>query len=273
MPPAARLIPSTVLATALLAAAVAAMWQQRAARTDPPREQLPRTIIPSSLPARLLTAPTATPTPPPVATPTPSPAAVNINLDVPFTPQAPFANWQQPYQDACEEAAVLMVERFWQNRTVSAQQADETFLKMVKFQEERYGFYKDSNAAETSRWAEQFYPHLTAQTRYGVTADDITAALARGAPVIVLVNGRRLGNPFYTPPGPDKHTLVIKGVRDESFITNDPGTRRGADFVYPQEKVLEAMIDYDGDTPGTRTKAMIILIPRDSETHSPPRAS
>ena len=31
-----------------------------------------------------------------------------INLPVPFTPQAPHANWELPYQEACEEAAVLM---------------------------------------------------------------------------------------------------------------------------------------------------------------------
>ena len=31
-----------------------------------------------------------------------------INLDIPFTSQAPSLNWDQPYQDFCEEASILM---------------------------------------------------------------------------------------------------------------------------------------------------------------------
>ena len=35
-----------------------------------------------------------------------------INLDVPFTSQAPHLNWDQPYQDFCEEASVLMAVQY-----------------------------------------------------------------------------------------------------------------------------------------------------------------
>ncbi|MCR4279964.1 MAG: hypothetical protein NUV82_00890, partial [Candidatus Komeilibacteria bacterium] len=35
------------------------------------------------------------------------------NLDVPFMSQAPHANWDLPYQEACEEASLIMVDYFW----------------------------------------------------------------------------------------------------------------------------------------------------------------
>ncbi|MCH8748683.1 C39 family peptidase [Patescibacteria group bacterium] len=185
-----------------------------------------------------------------------------INLAVPFAPQAPHANWDQPYQDACEEATIIMVERYLRGVPLSLDDMDAEILKMVSWQTEHYGFFKDSNTAETVRLAEAFYPHLTVSAHYEVTADDIVAALAQGTPVVVLVDGRKLGNPYYTQPGPDKHTLVIKGIADGNFITNDPGTRQGADFVYPIDTVMQAMTDYDGQTAGTHTKSMILISTR-----------
>jgi len=32
---------------------------------------------------------------------------VKVYLAVPFLCQAPYGNWQQPWQDACEEAAIM----------------------------------------------------------------------------------------------------------------------------------------------------------------------
>src|SRR3990167_2317375 len=36
-----------------------------------------------------------------------------INLEIPFTPQAPYAIWDEIHNEACEEAALLMVHKFW----------------------------------------------------------------------------------------------------------------------------------------------------------------
>jgi len=60
-----------------------------------------------------------------VGSPNPSPNSVSspqqiqndillseINLPVPFTPQAPHANWAMPYKEACEEASALMAIRY-----------------------------------------------------------------------------------------------------------------------------------------------------------------
>lgn len=155
-----------------------------------------------------------------------------------------------------------MIERYLRGASLTLKEMDAEILRMVRLQEERYGFYRDSNAAETARLAEAFYPHLAARVVYDVTAEDIRSALASGSPVLVLVDGQRLGNPFYTPPGPLRHTLVIKGVKGNAFITNDPGTRRGADFVYPIDRVMGALVDYDGGGPGTGKRSMILLTPR-----------
>jgi hypothetical protein len=155
-----------------------------------------------------------------------------------------------------------MIERYLRQAPLTLQEMDAEILRMVRLQEERYGFYRDSNTAETARVAEAFYPYLSARVVYDITAEDIRAALAAGSPALVLVDGQRLGNPFYQAPGPPRHTLVIKGVRGNSFITNDPGTRRGKDFVYPIERVMGALVDYDGGTQGTGKRSMILFTQR-----------
>src|SRR3990167_747254 len=55
---------------------------------------------------------------PRTATPNPKPttsvvvSAKEVNLDIPFTSQAPHLNWDQPYQDFCEEASILMAVQY-----------------------------------------------------------------------------------------------------------------------------------------------------------------
>lgn len=255
----------------LVAALGGVVWAKRIAIYGWLLERSVKEAVPGAQPAAQFSIPTNAPPPPlPVKTsptnsaPSPSPLVVlnDINLAVPFAPQAPLANWDQPYQDACEEATVIMVERYLRGASLTLGEMDAEILRMVDFQNKNYGFYRDTNVAETVRLAQAFYPQLSARARYDVTAEHIRAELSQGHPVVVLVDGRRLGNPFYTAPGPERHTLVIKGVKGDKFITNDPGTKRGADYMYPIPTVMNALEDYHGNTPGTHKRAMIVITPK-----------
>lgn len=192
----------------------------------------------------------------------PKPATVpvedSVDLPVPFVAQAPKGVWEQPYQDACEEAAVIMVERFLRSRGLTIAEMDSEILKMVDWQTEKYGLYKDTNSRETAQMANDYFG-LSSRAVYDVTAKDIRDSLRQGQPVIVLVDGRKLSNPYYTPPGPDKHALVITGLAGDEFITNDPGTRRGHGYRYEAATLMGAMVDYDGREEGTGGKAMIVF--------------
>ncbi|KKT93013.1 MAG: hypothetical protein UW94_C0010G0007 [Parcubacteria group bacterium GW2011_GWA2_45_14] len=181
-----------------------------------------------------------------------------VVLTVPFVPQAPRGNWGQPYQDACEEAAVIMVDRFIRGEGLTVDEMDNEILRMIEWQLQKYGSHKDTNSAETAGLAEEYFS-LSSRVDYKIGVEDIKNELRAGRPVIVLVDGRKLGNPFYSPPGPDKHALVIKGFDTDGFITNDPGTKRGDGYRYRADKLMGAMIDYDGRQAGTKGKAMVVF--------------
>ena len=69
-------------------------------------------------------------------------------IPVPFTVQAPEADWGQPWQDACEEAVIAMTDRFYANQGEfgSIRTAKEAILDIIKIKEKNIGASRDENA-------------------------------------------------------------------------------------------------------------------------------
>ena len=185
-----------------------------------------------------------------------------VNLAVPFVVQAPYGNWEDPYGEFCEEASVLMAISYIRGEKItSPADADAKMLAIKAFEDKRFGYYKDTNAAETAAIIKEFYKYNNVALVPNPTASDIKNALAAGKPVIIPVAGRMLGNPYFTAPGPIYHMLVIKGyTKDGKFITNDPGTRRGADFLYSEATIMNAIHDWPGSERIDQGKRVVIVV-------------
>lgn len=56
-----------------------------------------------------------------------------FNLEVPFTTQSPFAEWTAQDEESCEEAAILIVHYYWQDKTFTKQIAKEELQKIIDF--------------------------------------------------------------------------------------------------------------------------------------------
>ena len=170
------------------------------------------------------------------------------NLAVPFTPQAPHANWDLPYQEACEEASVYMAAQFFagdERAVIPKDEADKALLELVDWQVERFGFYEDTNVSKVLNILKHYYG-LEYQVINDPTVEVIKESIARGHPVIVPAYGKALPNPFFSGDGPEYHMLVVKGYLEDRFIVNDPGTRRGADFTYEFDHFMPAIHDFNG---------------------------
>ncbi len=183
-----------------------------------------------------------------------------ILIEVPFLVQAPTGNWDMPYQEACEEASIIMLHHFIEGTAVTPAQADEEILKMVEWENARFNYSADITIAEAKRVAEDYYKHR-GQLFYDFTIDDMKRLLAEGHPIIVPLAGRDIGNPYYSGEGPWYHMLVVTGYDGNYFITNDVGTKRGRNFRYPQKRLFDAIHDWTGVKEDIRTgrKAMLVL--------------
>ncbi|MDZ7611621.1 MAG: C39 family peptidase [Candidatus Moranbacteria bacterium] len=178
----------------------------------------------------------------------------------PFLSQSPFAKWDPLHQEACEEAALIMAHLYLQEtKSISKEDADKMIKQMVKFEEEELGFDVDIKAKQIIALAEEFYDYK--KDRFNLmekpSVKEIKKELANGNLFIVPAAGRVLENPNFQTPGPLYHALTLTGYDEKSgeFITNDPGTRRGENFRYSYDNLMESI----RDLPDSRDKKEILM--------------
>lgn len=184
-----------------------------------------------------------------------------INLNVPFFPQAPDADWSMPWQEACEEAAVLLAYYYVTGQSPTKEEFKADIQKLVDWEIENYGQYEHTDVEQTigmllANWSLDI-GHWTLLENPSV--EDLKAELAQGNPIVAPFAGRQLGNPFYSGEGPLYHMMVIKGYDEENFITNDVGTKRGENFIYPYETIMSAMHEWDDEDINMGGQKVIIL--------------
>ena len=214
--------------------------------------------------------PTSTPSTPTPALPTlvdpfvfEGARPVEMNLAVPFMLQAPKQNWDMPYQEACEEASLLMVRGFLQGKTTDfgADEADRQIIDLVAYEESK-GDAPDVTLRRLSEIAEAKFGYRPVVKRV-TSIDDVKNAIANGYPVIVPASGKALQNPNFRNGGPPYHMVVAKGyLADGRIVTNDPGTRKGKNYLYSASLFFNAIHDWnDGDVPNGE-KIILVLVPK-----------
>lgn len=188
----------------------------------------------------------------------------SVLIDVPFSPQSPFGDWDQPYKDACEETSVLMAVAWARGETLTPEAARREILNQVAFEEYNFGYHRNTSIAETLKLLGAYYGHKNSTLAYDITVDDIKRELARGYLVIVPLSGEILANPYFRQT-PAYHMLVIRGYDDEKeqFITNDPGTIYGRGYGYGYNHLYQAIHDWEGYERDVKLgrKGMIIVRP------------
>ncbi|NQU99795.1 MAG: C39 family peptidase [Parcubacteria group bacterium] len=166
-------------------------------------------------------------------------------LEVPFIPQAPYKDWSEPWQNACEEAALLTLHHYIQgNSTVSSEQVKQEILDMIDWQMTYFGSHKDLDMSEVAIMAKEYLGYKDVKVTYNIEIDDIKHEIANNNPVLIPVAGQVLDNPNYTPPGPVYHNLAVIGYTEKMIITNDPGTRLGAGFQYTYNNFYNSIHDF-----------------------------
>lgn len=166
-------------------------------------------------------------------------------LKVPFTTQAPLANWDALHEESCEEASLIMYYHFMNGTDIeSPDTAEKEIQDLVAF-EEKNGYAVDVTTTQLNEIASKYYGMKTGRVIKNATMDDIKREVASGRPVIVPAAGKMLDNPNFKDGGPVYHMLVIKGYDKDGFITNDPGTRKGEYFRYSFDNLYNAIHDWD----------------------------
>jgi len=183
-----------------------------------------------------------------------------------FVPQSPEQNWDQPWQDACEEAALLTVNYFYKNQDPNLETMRDDILKMIDF-ENSQAFTHDMNLDQMSLVVKK-YLGFDSQIIENPTIDDIKKYISQDIPIVVPANGKTLfkENKHFTNGGPYYHNLTILGYDDSKnqFIVHDVGTKSGAYFKYSYSLLIESIHDFpitkNKEDINTGSKKVLILL-------------
>jgi hypothetical protein len=190
--------------------------------------------------------------------------------DVPFTVQAPNANWDDPIlQDGCEEASLLMAKAWIKGEALPEPSAvSDAIHALADFEEGRFDHHEDVSLSELFTVMREYFDHENAHILSDATLESIVSEIETGNLVLAPSYGRALGNPHFTAPGPVTHMLVLIGYDPEAheFVVNDPGTRHGAGYRYDEDILFDAIWAYPpGPThpeppkPAERIKSALII--------------
>ena len=192
-------------------------------------------------------------------------APQKILLDVPFTSQAPFGEWKNPvFQNGCEEAAVLMATYWLNGKTITRTIAEEEIQKITALEKNMYADVPNLSATDTAHLLVNYAQYQDVVVYENITRFDILRELNKKNLIIVPVNGQMLKSPYYTPPGPSEHILLVVGYNPftKEFIVHDPGTYRGKGLHVSQEILERALNNYptgQGESLRSSQKIMIVV--------------
>ena len=202
---------------------------------------------------------------------TPARAADRIIIqEVPFTSQAPTGQWRDArQQDGCEEAVAAMAMAWVGNeKNISASNWRLRILILSTFEKKKYGEYRYVTTSDIVDWLfKDYFRYQGVELKTVSSAADIIKELEQGNLVLTPMNGRLLKNPYFSGSGPERHMILIKGYdyQTREFITNDPGTKRGNSYRYPEKIIFNAIRVYATgyhQAFGKLTKEMIVVRPK-----------
>ncbi len=257
---------SFIISCVFVAFIVAVFWFTTRARDNrsatpaliPVTEVITPQVVPPQKPQITEVAPIPTPTPAPA--PAPLPILDSTDMAIPFTPQAPTANWDAFHEEACEEASSLMVAHYFNHTAIgTSAQVEQELSDGATWERANVGTDVSVPTADVVKMLEKHFK-LSAHALKNPTVAELKQELSDNHPIIVPAAGQQLHNPFFTQPGPRYHMLVLRGYdASGNLVTNDPGTRHGEKYQYDPKTLLAATHDWNGGAVESGAKVMIVV--------------
>jgi len=178
--------------------------------------------------------------------------AQTTNLPVPFVSETPDGVWVAPWNNACEEATIVMIEQYYLGQKTITKNASKNLMRPLFSAEDKlFDSNADTNSSRIQTIVNDFTTFHTI-SKTNPKLDDIKTELDAGHPVISLHYGFDLKNPLipFLRTGSSYHVMVITGYDDDvqEFIVNDPAVTKGLDFRYNYDIFLNSLHDFNHTT-------------------------
>jgi len=187
-----------------------------------------------------------------------------VDLKVPFTSEIPNGSWVKPWNNACEEASIVMVEGYYfgyEKTTKSI--AIKNMSPLFKIEDKLFGSNADTDSSRTAKLIND-YTDFTATIKENPTLDEIKSEIKSGHPVITFSYAKNLNNPNHRwrAGGSYYHVMVLTGFDDKTkeFLTNDSGDpQTGEDYRYKYDAIMNSLHDFNHQTHQANGPARVIF--------------
>lgn len=168
-----------------------------------------------------------------------------VSLNVPYFSQAPDGQWIAPWDEACEEASITMIDAYYQGRSrIDKNTGKQAILDMVKWEDAILKTNTDTDAAQTLKLI-QSKASFTGSIKRNPLIEDIKKEITEGRPVLFMHNMYKL---YEERDLRDSyHVSVITGYDDATgeFIVNDPARPKNR---YKYAVLMNALHDFNPKT-------------------------
>mgnify|MGYP000207978315 CR=1 FL=1 len=178
-------------------------------------------------------------------------ATINLvfRIPVPFTSETPEGSWARPWNNACEEASIAMVEAWYRNKTtITTKEAVSAMRAMFNWEDAHIGGNANTDASQTLAII-QAKASFSARVVRNPTLDELKEELRNGRPIISLHFGYELNNPLHrwARNGSYYHMMVLVGFDEhtQEFLVHDTALEDGLDYRYSYATILKSLHDYD----------------------------
>lgn len=176
-----------------------------------------------------------------------------VLLKVPYTTEVPSGSWVKPWNNACEEASIVMTEGYhFGYETMPKNVAIKNMSPLFKIEDKIFGSNADTDTIRTTKLIND-YSDIVAKIITNPTIEEIINELNEGHPVIAMLNMKKIINKYhhFRVGGSYYHVLVIIGYDETSqeFITNDNGnTVTGAGYHFKYDDIMKNLHDFNHKT-------------------------
>lgn len=152
-----------------------------------------------------------------------------------------------------------MAYHYASGKPVTQGQFKNELLGLIDWENEHLGDYKHTTIVQTAEMLKEYFGYSDYRILDNPTVEDLKKEIALGHVIVAPFAGRQLNNPFYTGVGPVYHMMVLKGYDKSHFITDDVGTKRGENFIYPYETIMSAMHEWNATDISLGAKRVIVF--------------
>lgn len=187
-----------------------------------------------------------------------------VKLKVPYTSEVPLGSWVKPWNNACEEASIIMAESYYfGNETMDKKTAVKYMTPLFGIQNKIFGGNADTDSVRTARLLNE-YLSVQANIQTDPTLDEIKEQLRQGKPVVTFHYAKDLKNPNHRwrVGGSYYHVMLLVGFDENTneFFVHDSGDdKTGSYYRYTYDNIMDTLHDFNHKTGKANGPARVLF--------------